>query len=199
MARHNACLSPCCLLKMHECEWHAQLCAGMRYWAGICAQGWQSCSLWQRTACVSLDHSLICNKVHLMSLIPPFNFSFFFWCPFFSELCLINPRLQGIDSSDGWMDGWIAWKRMQKRYLNWKILQDFVFDVLLQVSSFHCYFRKKEEEESIKCAVRQCMSSIWPGTCVDVPCSCSWPMWYSPPFFFTLFPFIYFLKNIDVC
>jgi hypothetical protein len=42
-----------------------------------------------------------------MSLIPPFNFSFFFWCPFFSELCLINPRLQGIDSSDGWMDGWM--------------------------------------------------------------------------------------------
>lgn len=198
MARHNACLSPCCLLKMHECEWHAQLCAGMRYWAGICAQGWQSCSLWQRTACVSLDHSLICNKVHLMSLIPPFNFSFFFWCPFFSELCLINPRLQGIDSSDGWMDGWIAWKRMQKRYLNWKILQDFVFDVLLQVSSFHCYFRKKKKKRASNVQSGNAWAvygqvHAWMYLAL-VPGQCDILL-----LFFTLFPFIYFLKNIDVC
>ena len=102
MTRHNA--SPC-LLKMHVCEWHAQLCAAMH--SGILLQEGKADSdgnsLFVLGSLADLQQGTF--DVTYLSLF----FSFFFCDPF-----SVNWILAWSLQRNGFSDGWSTWKNCRK-------------------------------------------------------------------------------------
>lgn len=146
----NACM---CVIIMWMTPWQPQLCE-------CCRKAKQPLT---RTACMSLDHSLICNKVHLMSLISPFFSPFSFVVLFFSDLHL-NPEAaeNWIDSSDGW----IVWKCFFVEKFISKIMQHFALDDV-HVSSFHYFDPQNCSHYAGRQTMHgQCNVARTPGTCM---------------------------------